>query len=93
MEASYEGGQVPEGATAPYMEWRRLMGAAKARKGLQRLIWNGGVLLGRPRPGKGFSAIYGMEASYEGGQGTEGAAAPYIEWRRLMGEAKARKGP
>ena len=44
---------------------------------------NGGVLWGRPRAGRGCSAIYGMEISYEGGQGLEGAVAPYREWNGM----------
>jgi hypothetical protein len=45
---------------------------------------------GRPRAGRGCSAIYGMEASYGEGQGPEVAVVPYMEWRCLMGEAKPR---
>ena len=54
MEASCEGGQGPEGAVATYMEWRRLMGEAKAPEGAVTTYMEWRRLMGEAKTRKGL---------------------------------------
>jgi hypothetical protein len=54
-------------------------GGGQGPEGAVAPYMDGGVLWGRPRPGRGCSAKYGMEVSCEGGQGPEGAVVPNME--------------